>query len=124
MARPALFLLRSGSWEARYQATSLAITAAALGDDVRVALFFEALRAWSGGRFDEGAPPEAAAAGVQGLRATLDEARTHLGLAVVACDTAVKLAGLSGDAAALGLDAVESLPSLWRFGRGGAVLSL
>ena len=124
MGRAALFLLRSGGWEARYQATSLALTAAALGEQVKVALFFDALRAWARGAFDAGAPPEAAAAGVQPLRASLDEARAHLGLSVVACDTAVRLAGLSGDAAALGLDAVEGLPSLWRFGRGGSILAL
>ncbi len=124
MGRPALFLLRSGSWEARYQAVTLAVTAAALGDEVRVALFFEPLRAWAAGRFDEGAPPSATAAGVQSLRASLEEARAHLGLRVVACDTALRLASLSGDASALGLDAVESLPALWRFGRAGTVLSL
>ncbi|BDG07817.1 hypothetical protein [Anaeromyxobacter paludicola] len=124
MASPALFLLRSTGWEARYQAATLAATAAALGDDVRLALFFDALRAWALDRFDEGAPHEAAAAGVPSIRETLDEARAHLGLRVVACDTAVRLAGLSGDAAALGLDAIESLPALWRFGRGGAVVSI
>jgi peroxiredoxin family protein len=112
-------LLHRASWPDRYQATTLAVTAAALGEPVTVALFFDALRLWVEGRFDEGAPPEAAGARVTSLRDALEESRRELGLEVVACETAVRLAGL--DPAALGgaVDRVVTLPQLWREGMAG-----
>ncbi|HEY6003837.1 MAG TPA: hypothetical protein VIV57_13250 [Anaeromyxobacter sp.] len=121
MAGPLVVFLQRGSWEDRYQAVTLAVTAAALGDAVTVALFFEPLRLWVAGRFDEGAPPEAAAARVLGLAASLGEAR-QLGLEIVACDTAVRLAGL--DPAALGsaVDRIASLPALLKAARGGQLV--
>ncbi|HZY04171.1 MAG TPA: hypothetical protein VFF02_11795 [Anaeromyxobacteraceae bacterium] len=123
-ARPLLVLLHSGDWPARYQATTVALTAAALGDPVHLALFFEALTAWVEGRFDEGAPSGTAAAKVGSLMASLQEGRRELGLKVVACDTAVRLAGLDPARAAASLDAVMGLPQLWRFGREGRALSI
>lgn len=121
MAGPLVVFLQRGSWEDRYQAVTLAVTAAALGDAVTVALFFEPLRLWVAGRFDEGAPPEAAAARVLGLAASLGEAR-QLGLEIVACDTAVRLAGL--DPAALGsaVDRIASLPALLKAAREGQLV--
>jgi peroxiredoxin family protein len=112
-------LLHRSAWPDRYQATTLAVTAAALGEPVTVALFFDALRLWVDGRFDEGPPPEAAGARVTSLREALEEARRELGLEVVACETAVRLAGL--DPAALGgaIDRVVTLPQLWREGMAG-----
>ncbi len=113
-----LFVHR-GSWEDRYQAVTLAVTAAALGDAVTVALFFEPLRRWADGTFDEGAPPSAASARIAPLRETLDEARRELGLKVVACDTAARLAGLDAATAARTLDGVVTLPALWKAARAG-----
>lgn len=112
MAGPLVLFLQRGTWADRYQAVTLAVTAAALGDPVVLALFFEPLRLWVSGRFDEGAPPEAASARVLGLAASLGEARSSLGLEIVACDTAVRLAGL--DPASLGpvVDRIATLPSL------------
>jgi peroxiredoxin family protein len=117
-----VLFVHHGTWADRYQATTLAVTAAALGERVVVALFFEPLRLWAEGRFDEGAPPEASAARVTSLRETLDEARRELGVKLVACDTAVRLVGL--DPAALGgvLDEVTTLPQLWQAGREGRVV--
>ena len=111
--------LHRGTWADRYQAVTLAITAAALGEPVTVALFFEPLRLWIEGRFDEGAPPEAAVARVASLRETLEEARRELGVEVVACDTAVRLVG--HDPADLGgvLDQISTLPQLWQAARSG-----
>ena len=123
MAGPLVVFLHGGGWEARYQATTLAVTAAALGDAVTLALFFEPLRLWAAGRFDEGTPPEAAPARVAPLRVTLDEARRELGLRVVACDTAVRLAGLAPEALAGTIDGVVSLPALWRIAQGGRALA-
>ncbi len=119
MSGTVLFLVHRGSWEDRYQATTLAVTAAALGERVIVALFFEPLRLWAQGRFDEGTPVEAAGARVAPLRETLEEARRELGLEVVACDTAVRLAGLDPAALAGVVDRVTTLPQLWQAAREG-----
>jgi peroxiredoxin family protein len=48
-----LILAHGGSWEMRFQISSLAASAAAAGDRVDVALFFAALDAWARGRWDE-----------------------------------------------------------------------
>jgi peroxiredoxin family protein len=116
---PLVVFAHRGTWADRYQAVTLAVTAAALGDQVTLALFFEPLRLWVAGRFDEGAPEEARAARVAPLRETVEEARRELGLEVVACDTAVRLVGL--DPAALGgtIDRVVTLPQLWKTAREG-----
>ena len=119
MSAGLLVLLQRGAWADRYQATTLAVTAAAMGEKVLLALFFEPLRLWTEGRFDEGAPPEAAAARVASLRETVDEARRELGLEVVACDTAVRLAGLDPSALAGVVDRVVTLPQLWVEAREG-----
>jgi peroxiredoxin family protein len=116
--------LRSGDWDARYLATSLAITGAALGDEVHVALQGEALRAFVEGRFGAGAPSTASGLHLPPLDATLSEARRELGLRVVACDTAARLAGLDPAHLVPPLDAVESLTTLWRLAQSGRVLSL
>lgn len=122
MSRPLVVFLARAGWEARYQGTMLAVTAAALGDPVTLALSFEPLVALVQGRFDEGAPAGAAAAGVPSLTATLAEARRELGLRVVACETSVRLAGLEVEEARAALDGLEPLPSLWRLGQQGRVL--
>jgi len=121
--RPVVIFLSGAGWEARYQATVVAVSAAALGDAVTLALSFDPLRAWVAGRFDEGAPPGAAEAGVPPLSETLGEARRELGLRVVACETAVRLAGLTPEAARAALDGLEPLPSLWRVAQAGRALS-
>lgn len=123
MSRPLVVLLSGPGWEARYQAVTVAVTAAALGDQVTLALSFEPLRALVAGRFDEGAPAAAAAARVPPLSETLAEARAELGLRVVACETAVRLAGLEPESARAALDALEPLPSLWRLAQAGRALS-
>jgi peroxiredoxin family protein len=48
-----LILAHGGSWDMRFQISSLAASAAAGGDRVDVALFFGALEAWANGRWDE-----------------------------------------------------------------------
>ncbi len=117
-------LLHRGGWPDRYQAATLAVTAAALGERVTVALFFDALRLWVEGRFDEGAPAEAGAARIASLRESLQEARRELGLEVVACDTAVRLAGLEPDAIRGAVDRIVTLPALWKAARDGRQISI
>ncbi len=119
MSRPLVVFLHRGTWADRYQAVTLAVTAAALGDPVTLALFFEPLRLWAEGRFDEGTPPEAAAARAAPLRETIEEARRALGLEVVACDTAVRLAGLDPDAIRGAVDRIVTLPQLWKTAHDG-----
>jgi peroxiredoxin family protein len=57
-----LILAHAGSWEGRFQVSSLAASAAAAGESVDVALFFAALRAWAEDGWDalDPAPPLAA----------------------------------------------------------------
>jgi peroxiredoxin family protein len=123
MKRPLVIFLAGAGWEARYQAVMLAVTAAALGDLVTLAVSFEPLRALVAGRFDEGAPPTAPAARVPPHSDALADARRELGLRVVACETAVRLAGLEPEAARAALDGLEPLPSLWRLAQAGRALS-
>ena len=123
MSTPLVVFLSGAGWEARYQAVTVAITAASLGDEVTLVLAFEPLRALVEGRFDEGALPTAAAARVPALSETLAEARRELGLRVVACETAVRLAGLAPEAARAALDGLEPLPSLWRLAQAGRSLA-
>jgi peroxiredoxin family protein len=121
--RPLVIFLSGAGWEARYQAVMLGVTAAALGDRVTLALSFEPLVELVGGRFDDGAPPTAAAARVPPLTETLAEARRELGLRVVACETAVRLAGLDPEVVRGALDGLEPLPSLWRLAQSGRSLA-
>ncbi|HYS81242.1 MAG TPA: hypothetical protein VEM76_11065 [Anaeromyxobacteraceae bacterium] len=122
LATPLVIFLHSEAWEARHLAVSLAITAAALGDEVHLALFAGALRAYAAGRFGEGAPEAARSARVPPLDETLREARRDLGLRVVACDTALRLCALDPGSGVPPLDAVMSLPSLWQLARAGRAL--
>lgn len=122
MSAPLLVLAHGGAWEDRYQAVTVAVTAASLGEPVVVALFFDPLRRFVEGRFDEGVPPTAAAARVGSLAEALRDGRA-LGLEVVACETVVRLAGLDPEAVRASLDRLASLPSLWAWARGGRVVS-
>jgi predicted peroxiredoxin len=124
VAHPVVIFLRSAEWEARNLAVSLAITAAAFGDEVHLALFGAALRSFADGRFGEGAPESAARACVPPLDATLAEGRRDLGVRVVACDTALRLVEIEPSRAVPPLDEVMSLPSLWRLAREGRAISL
>lgn len=121
MGAPLVLFLRSGAWSDRWLAVSLALTAAAHGDAATLALFGEPLRAFLDGRFDDGAPAEAGPARVGSLAGMLEEGRRDLGLRIVACDTALRLAG--GDPASAPLE-VTSLPALWRAARDGRLVAL
>jgi hypothetical protein len=119
-----VIFLRAEGWGARHLAVSLSLSAAALGDEVHLALFGEPLRLLLSDRFDEGAPPEAAPARVGSLSADLGEGRRDLGIRVVACDTALRLIGANPARSSPPLDAVTSLPSLWRLAQDGRALTI
>ena len=108
------------SWSRRYQAASHAITAAAAGDRVLVVLWFEALRRFVRGGFDEGAPGEEAAArsraeerGLPPPAVRREEART-LGATILAGETGGRLAGLDADEARARVDGLPGLQELLR----------
>ena len=119
--RVAIFL-QLESFEPVYQAGTLALTAAAMGDEAWVVLGFAPLRALAEERLGA---PAGATEQQEALRAAelrlptpqqmLAEAR-GLGVRVVACDTLARLAGVSPSALPL-LDETLGLPSIWRFAR-------
>jgi hypothetical protein len=117
-----LILLGGAGWDVRRRAISVALTAAAFGHPVVIALSGEPLRAWVDGRFDNGAPPEAAGVRVESLVAMLEEGRRDLGVEVVACDTELRLVGIDPGEARPSLDSIRSLPEQWRSAAEGHVL--
>ncbi|MEN9797056.1 MAG: hypothetical protein RL653_752 [Pseudomonadota bacterium] len=126
--RVAVFL-QSASFEPAYQASTLALTAAAMGDEVWIVLGFEPLRALAQGRFGAASNglehEEAARAGALNLPSPaqlLAEARS-LGARCVACDTLVELAGLDASSVPQ-LDEPLGLASIWRFARAARTVSL
>ena len=123
MGKPCLILLGGAGWDARRRAASVALTAAAFGHPVSIALAGEPLRAWVEGRFDDGAPDGEEAALVGPLRRMVEDGRRDLGVEVVACGTELRLAGIDPETARPHLDAVRSLPDQWRAAGQGHVLS-
>ena len=121
--KPCLILLGGAGWDARRRAVSVALTAAAFGHTVVLALAGEPLRAWVEGRFDEGAPEGAGAARVGSLREMIGDGRRDLGIELVACDTELRLVGVDPEAARPVLDAIRSLPDQWRAVGQGQVLT-
>ena len=122
MKKPCLILLGGAGWDVRRRAISVALTAAAFGHPVVVALSGEPLRAWLEGRFDDGAPLQAQTALVGSIAALLEEGRRDLGVEVVACDTELRIIGIDPEEAGSSLDAIRSLPEQWRAAAEGHVL--
>lgn len=95
-----LILAHGGTWEMRFQVSSLAASAAAAGDRVDVALFFAALDAWVGGRWDEPdpAPPLTAerleALAMPPLSELLADGRQEGRIRLFACSASTRLLGL------------------------------
>jgi peroxiredoxin family protein len=95
-----LILAHGGTWEMRFQISSLAASTAAAGDRVEVALFFAALDAWVRGRWDEidPAPPLSAArveaSGLPPLTEMLAPGREEGLIRLYACSASTRLLGL------------------------------
>ncbi len=95
-----LLLAHAPTWDARFQVSSLAATAAASGKTVHLALFFGALDAWTRGRWDEldPAPPltveRLAREGVPSLIRMLETAREEGRLHLYACSASMRFLGL------------------------------
>lgn len=131
MAGRVLFFLQTASYEPAFQAASLGITAAAMGDEVYVVFAFDALRQFIRGSFgralSEKESAEATRAeglGVPTPLRMLEEARA-LGARMIACDTTVKICGFTPqEVEGPGkLDEVMGLPSIWRLSDGARTLA-
>jgi len=128
MAGRVLFFIHSGGYEPAFSAASMGITAAAMGDEVYFVFAFDALRQLARDTFGtantEREISESARAkglGVPPPAQMLQEAR-QMGGRCVACDTTVKICGLTADELGPRLDEVLGLASLWRLTEGARVL--
>lgn len=117
--RTTLLHLQGESWRHRYQVATHAVTAAAAGDRVIVCLWFDALRRWVLGGFDEALPgadaevaSRAGALSVLPPSVMLAEARA-LGAELWACETAVRLAGVDPAEAKAKVDDLPGLQQIF-----------
>jgi peroxiredoxin family protein len=107
-----MILAHGGSWEMRFQVSSLAASAAAAGEQVEVALFFAALDAWVGGRWDalDPAPPVSARRlemlDLPALSSMLAPGRTAGLIHVYACSASCRVLGLDLERVQAVVDAV------------------
>jgi predicted peroxiredoxin len=130
MAGRVIVFLQHGSYEAAYQATSLGITSAAMGDEVYFVLAFDALREWIRGYFGE---PQTGTETIESTRAEglgmppprkmLEEA-IALGAKVVACDTTLKICGFSSADVSDKINEVMGLATIWRLTEGARIICL
>ncbi len=136
-SRPSLTLFaHSGAWDHLYQVAALAVTAAAQGREVTVALQFFALQKWVEGRWEEkeslseeGAEAEAlrtrlAGMAVPGILEMLALARETGSLKMVACSGSVAMMGLDAQAVHAVCDDVSGLATLLARAEGGQVIYL
>ncbi|HYX23903.1 MAG TPA: hypothetical protein VFC23_07100 [Thermoanaerobaculia bacterium] len=126
-----LILAHGGSWDMRFQITSLAASVAAVGERVDVALFFGALDAWARGRWDEldPQPPVSAerleALAMPPLSEMLAPGRADGLIRLYACSASVRLLGLDTAAVQAAVDALLGWQSFARMIRdSGRVVTL
>lgn len=130
MAGRVFFFLNHATFEPAFQAASMGITAAAMGDEVYFVFAFDALRQLARGHFglphgeqEQAECARAEALGVPLPAKMLEEARA-LGAKLVACDTTVRLSGFEPKSLEGTLDEVMGLASLWRLTQGARTLTL
>jgi predicted peroxiredoxin len=124
-----VFFVSQANFEAAYQAASLGITAAAMGDEVYFVFAFDALRAYARDAFGkphtEREAAESARADGLGVPAPwrmLAEAR-ELGAKIVVCDTTMKMCGLAHADVDAKVDEVMGLAAIWRLTQNARTLS-
>ncbi len=129
MAGRVVLFVHHATYEVAYQAASLGLTAAAMGDEVTFVFAFDALRALGRNTFgqpqserESAESTRAAGLGVPVPQRMLEEAK-GLGARVVACDTTLKICGLSAGELSGKLHEVMGLPSIWRLTEGARVLT-
>ncbi len=107
-----LILAHADRWDGRFQVTSLAASAASVGEKVDVALFFGALDAWARGRWDrlDPAPPLTAeaieAAAMPPLTTMLQPGREAGHIRLYACSASARLLGLDLATVQASVDAI------------------
>jgi peroxiredoxin family protein len=124
-----LFVEHAG-YEPAFQAASLGVTAAAMGEEVYFVFAFDALKQLARGSF--GQPrneretaelTRAEGLGVATPLRMLDEARS-LGARLMACDSTVRICGFTASQLVpSALDEVAGLASIWRMAQGARTLS-
>lgn len=126
-----LILAHGGSWEMRFQVSSLAASVAAAGERVDVGLFFAALDAWVRGRWDELDPQPPLSAerlesfGLPPLSEMLAPGRADGLIRFYACSASTRLLGLDPAAVQASVDALLGWQSFSRMIRdSGRVVTL
>lgn len=113
-----LILAHGGTWDFRFQVTSLAASAAAMGDQVEIALFFGALDAWVRGRWDAYDPPapltpeRLEALDLPPLSGILAAGRADGKIRLYACSASARFLGLDLGEVQGAVDAILGWPSL------------
>lgn len=121
-----LILAHGGSWEMRFQISSLAASAAAAGERVDVALFFAALDAWAGERWDALDPALPLTAerlesfAMPPLSEMLAAGREEGLIRLYACSASVRLLGLDAGRVQGSVDAILGWQSFSRMIRESA----
>lgn len=126
-----LILAHGGTWEMRFQISSLAASAAAAGERVDVALFFAALDAWARGRWDalDPAPPLTAerleSFAMPPLTEMLAPGREDGMIRLYACSASTRLLGLDAAGVQASVDVLLGWQSFSRMIReAGRVVTL
>jgi peroxiredoxin family protein len=121
-----LILAHGGSWDMRFQISSLAASAAAAGERVDIALFFGALGAWAEGRWDDYDPqPPLTAERLESLdmpplSQMLSAGREGGQVRVYACSASMRLLGLDPGTVQSSVDALLGWQSFSRMIRDAA----
>ncbi|HEX2252513.1 MAG TPA: hypothetical protein VHQ65_04520 [Thermoanaerobaculia bacterium] len=118
---PRLLILAHGaSWVSRFQVSSLAASAAAAGQGVDVALFFDALAAWVGRRWDlpEPGPPvprdRLEVLDLPPLTTLLAAGRESGRIRLYACSASTRILGLPAAEVQAEVDALVGWPTFHR----------
>src|SRR5262245_3530435 len=118
---PALLILaHGGSWNMRFQISSLAASAAAVGERVDIALFLGALDAWARGKWDELDPEPPVSAerleslGMPPLTEMLAAGREDGLIRLYACSASARMLGLDTAQVQASVDALLGWQSFSR----------
>ena len=115
-----LILAHGGSWNMRFQISSLAASAAAAGERVDIALFFGALDAWARGNWDELDPEPPVSAerleslGMPPLSEMLEHGREEGLIRLYACSASARMLGLDTAQVQASVDALLGWQSFSR----------
>jgi predicted peroxiredoxin len=115
-----LILAHGGSWNMRFQISSLAASAAAAGERVDIALFFGALDSWARGGWDEldpqppVSPERLESLGMPPLSELLEQGREEGLIRLYACSASARMIGLETAQVQASVDAMLGWQSFSR----------